>query len=231
DNNNNVLYGLNGNDTLDGKGGNDTLVGGAGADTLDGGSGIDTASYESSLAGVTVDLNLVGTAQISGGDASGDKLTAIENLIGSQFADILTGDGDNNVLAGLGGDDKLIGGAGNDTLIGGPGQDTLTGGDGADTFKLDSLDIKDLITDYNGSGAGGQGDKIDLTALFTTAAGSNISDYVQYDSTTHTLKVDANGATGGAGFVAVAVLQNAPASGTITILYDDAAHTHPQTTV
>ncbi|QDB99292.1 tandem-95 repeat protein [Mesorhizobium sp. 8] len=232
DNNNNVLLGLNGTDTLAGNDGNDTLVGGADSDTLNGGSGTDTASYESSLAGVTVDLNLVGTAQISGGDASGDNLTAIENLIGSQFADILTGDGGNNVLAGLGGDDKLIGGAGNDTLIGGPGQDTLTGGGDADTFRLDSLDIKDLITDYSGSDAGGQGDKIDLTALFTTAAGSDISDYVQYDSTTHTLKVDANGAAGGgAGFVDVAVLQNAPASGTITILYDDATHAHLQTTI
>ncbi|RUU24976.1 type I secretion C-terminal target domain-containing protein, partial [Mesorhizobium sp. M6A.T.Ce.TU.002.03.1.1] len=112
--------------------------------------------------------------------------------------------------------DAINGGAGNDTLIGGFGQDTMTGGTGADTFKLDGLDIKDLIVDYNG----GQGDKIDLTSLFDTApGGANVGDFVNYDSATGTLSVDHDGTTGGANFVDVATLSNLPAANTSTLLY------------
>ena len=90
--------------TLDGGGGDDTLNGGAGGDTLIGGSGSDTASYAASGAGVTVNLG-AGTA--SGGDAAGDTLSGIENLIGSAQADTLTGDGGDNVLEGGAGGDTL----------------------------------------------------------------------------------------------------------------------------
>ncbi|WP_292591439.1 type I secretion C-terminal target domain-containing protein, partial [Mesorhizobium sp.] len=168
--------------------------------------------YSSSLVGVTATSTL-----------------AEPHIIGSDFNDTLTGDGAVNVLYGGAGSDTINGGAGNDLLIGGLGQDTMTGGTGADTFKLDSLDIKDLITDY--SGAGGQGDKIDLSSLFDTTVGGNIADYVKYDSASHTLSVDANGTTGGANFVDVAVLQNAPAAGTINILYDDTNHTQHSVTI
>jgi Ca2+-binding RTX toxin-like protein len=118
-----VLHGNGGNDTLDGGLGNDTIIGGAGDDTIiggaggdaiDGGSGIDTASYVLSSAGVTVNLG-AGTA--SGGDAAGDTLSGIENLIGSALADTLTGDGNANRLDGGAGADVLAGGAGNDTYV------------------------------------------------------------------------------------------------------------------
>ncbi|TIR73397.1 MAG: type I secretion C-terminal target domain-containing protein, partial [Mesorhizobium sp.] len=66
---------------------------------------------------------------------------------------------------------------------------TMAGTSGADTFKLDSLDIKDLITDYHGS----EGDKIDLSALFDTAPAGNINNYVHYNSETNTVSVDASG--------------------------------------
>jgi len=65
---------------LHGNGGNDTLDGGAGGDTLIGGTGNDTASYALSGAGVTVNL---GAGTGGGGDAAGDTLSEIENLIGS----------------------------------------------------------------------------------------------------------------------------------------------------
>ncbi|TPL98813.1 type I secretion C-terminal target domain-containing protein, partial [Mesorhizobium sp. B2-3-11] len=142
--------------------------------------------------------------------------------------DQIYGTSGHDVLSGGGGNDIIYGGGGGDIIIGGTGQDELHGGTGADTFKLDNLNIKDLIADY--SGAGGEGDKIDLTALFDTAPGDNIANFVKYDSTSHTLSVDANGAAGGANFVDVAVLQNAPAAGTINLLYDDTAHVqHPIT--
>jgi Ca2+-binding RTX toxin-like protein len=125
-----VLDGGTGNDSLDGGAGNDTLIGGAGADKLAGGDGIDTADYSASPTAVTVNLTTgVGT----GGDAQGDSLTTIENLTGSKFDDVLTGDAGAN---------KLDGGAGNDVLTGGAGADVLIGGDGIDRV------------DYSASGAG-----------------------------------------------------------------------------
>ena len=109
-------------DVLTGDGGPNTLVGGAGADALNGGAGTDTADYSSSAAGVTVSLE---TGLGSGGDAQGDTLSSIENIIGSALADTLTGDGGVNTLAGGAGADVLNGGAGNDTLSGGSANDTF----------------------------------------------------------------------------------------------------------
>ena len=75
--------------------GNDALQGGAGDDIIDGnedssGLDVDTASYASATAGVTVDL-AVTTAQNTVGDGT-DTVTGIERLIGSNFADSLSGD-------------------------------------------------------------------------------------------------------------------------------------------
>ena len=67
----------------------DYLEGGFGADVIDGGDGFDIAGYELSDAGVTIDL-ATGTAQ--GGHAEGDTLTGIELIVGSSYADRLTGD-------------------------------------------------------------------------------------------------------------------------------------------
>ena len=100
---------------LTGNAGNDTLIGLGGADTLDGGTGIDTVSYVASGAGITVNLAST-TAQVSSGDASGDVLRGIENVIGSIFADRLTGDAQANILAGLQGADTIDGGSGIDTV-------------------------------------------------------------------------------------------------------------------
>jgi hypothetical protein len=119
-----------GNDQLVGGIGNDALVGGAGDDDMDGGAGTDTADYSGAAAGVTVSLDLA-TGQNTGG-AGIDTLFRIENLIGSGFADELTGTNSVNVLTGLAGDDTLDGGGDNDTLTGGDGNDTLAGGDGID---------------------------------------------------------------------------------------------------
>ena len=68
---------------------NDTLIGQDGNDTLAGGNGADTASYVGAVAGVTVALSVAG-AQNTGGDGT-DTLSSIENLIGSGFADTLSG--------------------------------------------------------------------------------------------------------------------------------------------
>ncbi|WP_214471675.1 type I secretion C-terminal target domain-containing protein, partial [Mesorhizobium sp. dw_380] len=103
----------------------------------------------------------------------------------------------------------------------------IAGTSGADTFKIDNLNIKDLIADYHGA----EGDKIDLTALFDKAPAGNIADYVHYNSATSTVSVDTTGSGNSANFVDVAVLQNAPAAGTINILYDDSTHTQQHVTI
>ncbi|MBC6443773.1 MAG: hypothetical protein GDA53_11840 [Rhodobacteraceae bacterium] len=108
------LVGSDHNDTLTGDAGNNRLKGAGGADTLDGGAGRDRAIYKGSDAGVSV--SLVSGATNTGGDAAGDVLRNIENLVGSDHNDTLTGDAGNNVIRGDAGGDTLDGGAGNDRL-------------------------------------------------------------------------------------------------------------------
>jgi VCBS repeat-containing protein len=108
-----TLNGGAGADTLAAGGGGDVLIGGAGPDKLDGGAGVDTASYANSPSGVNVSL---ATGAGSGGDAQGDALTGVENLVGTPFNDTLTGDAKDNILAGGDGKDVLDGGAGIDTV-------------------------------------------------------------------------------------------------------------------
>jgi Ca2+-binding RTX toxin-like protein len=62
-------------------------------------------------------------------------VTGVENLEGSNFNDVLSGDAGNNVLSGLVGNDSINGAAGNDTLYGGDGNDTLRGGVGDDLLS------------------------------------------------------------------------------------------------
>ncbi|MEP3892106.1 MAG: hypothetical protein ABJN69_16735 [Hellea sp.] len=138
-----TVIGSDFNDSLTGDIEANIITGGAGADILDGGDGIDTLSYESSAAGVTVNL-AAGTG--SGGDAEGDVISNFENVSGSDLNDILTGDMGSNMLEGNLGNDRLDGGAGDDVLLGGDGADTLLGGAGADVMDggagFDSVDYR-----------------------------------------------------------------------------------------
>lgn len=112
--------------------GDDTITVGDLGSFIYGGAGFDFVSYQFSPVGVSVDLS-AGTAV--GGEATGDVLTAIEGLRGSDFGNnSLTGDAGDNVIDGGALSDVLGGGAGNDTLIGGLGVDTMTGGAGNDVF-------------------------------------------------------------------------------------------------
>ena len=128
------LSGAQGDDTLNGNGGDDWMEGGSGADQLNGGGGRDTAVYVKSPQAVDVDLT---TGTGTGGNAEGDRYDSIENVQGSDFGDILTGDDGDNRLTGRDGDDQIFGEAGNDTLLGGRGADLLDGGRGTDTAEYD----------------------------------------------------------------------------------------------
>ncbi|XWK90017.1 MAG: calcium-binding protein [Phormidium sp.] len=119
DSSNNILSGLAGNDSLNGDAGNDLLNGDAGADTIDGSAGDDTVSYATSNpgtsnAGVTVNL---ATGAVSGGHAAGDVLVSVENIIGSNFNDNLTGNAGNNIINPGLGVNYAYGGDGDDLLI------------------------------------------------------------------------------------------------------------------
>ncbi|MEM7745607.1 MAG: CAP domain-containing protein [Pseudomonadota bacterium] len=130
----NTLEGTSGNDTLEGLGGDDTLIGEGGADVLYGGPGEDTADYSDSPAAIVVRLN---GSSGSGGDAAGDRLFGVENVIGSNFADTITGDGLGNSINGNGGADSLIGSGDQDELIGGAGGDQIRGNAGQDDIHGD----------------------------------------------------------------------------------------------
>lgn len=152
------------------------------ADRLDLGGGVDTVSYVFSGSAVHADL---GAGRGYSGDARGDRLIDVENLVGGDYDDLLLGssvaneltghDGD-DILEGRGGDDvlfgeigndDLLGGAGADQLIGGTGGDDLTGGADADVFVYETINDsavtgtgRDRIMDFE-QGA----DLIDLSAL------------------------------------------------------------------
>ena len=106
-----LLAGDAGANTLTGNGGDDILIGRGSGDALLGLDGIDTIDYEDSPAAVTVDLS---TGTTSGGDAADDIIDSIESVVGSAFADRLTGDAGANYLMGMAGGDTIDGGAGVD---------------------------------------------------------------------------------------------------------------------
>lgn len=157
-----VLWGGAGDDSLSGGEGDDTLTGGAGADLLDGGSGIDTADYTALTEGVEIDL----TTGILAGGAAGDRLVAVEILLGTALADRIVGDvlantfyGDNgnDWLEGVAGNDSLYGGEGRDSLKGGAGDDFLWGGAGDDNLPAEDGDDRVFGGAGNDSIGGGAG--------------------------------------------------------------------------
>jgi Ca2+-binding RTX toxin-like protein len=159
----NVLDGGAGGDTINGGDGNDTLVGGDdddtlnggngndtfdegsasnGADTMNGGAGVDTISYTARTNDVTVVMD--NTA------ASGEALetdtvnTDVENCIG--------GDGDDDIT-GNASDNQLEGGAGTDTIDGGAGEDVIDGGAGSDVIDCGAGDADILLDATTASAA------------------------------------------------------------------------------
>jgi Ca2+-binding RTX toxin-like protein len=186
-----IIFGLGGRDTIFAGSGNDFIVGGHDPDRIDGGDDVDTASYEDSLMGVVVDLV---TGRGIGGDAEGDRLFNIENLVGSRHDDFLNGNDQANVLVGgggldfldgRGGDDHLFGGSGDDILHGGAGADEIVGGPGTDTVTYGDSPVVVPLGGYNGvvvslqEGLGYSGDADgDTLASIENVAGSDHDDFL-----------------------------------------------------
>jgi Ca2+-binding RTX toxin-like protein len=106
------LIGSAQNDLLIGDGQLNFIRGGLGADVLNGAGGLDFADYRRATTSVTVDL---ANPANNTGEAAGDTFIAIEAIRGSDFADVLVGDGGDNILRGGLGADVLNGADGSDS--------------------------------------------------------------------------------------------------------------------
>lgn len=139
---------------------NNILAGNQGNNIFLGMGGRDTASFAFASGAVN--------ASLSAGKATGagqDFFVSIESLVGSGFADRLSGDGLGNMLKG---------GAGADTLTGGGARDILIGQAGSDVFDFNALSdsgglasTRDLITDL------ASGDRIDLRTIDAISGGAD----------------------------------------------------------
>jgi hypothetical protein len=150
---------------------------------IDGGGGRNTLDYSAYTSGVGVTVNLTdGTVdRVS-------KLSNVENIIGTQYADILVGDANANSIQGTGGRDLIIGGLGADTLDGGADEDILIGG----TTAYDTIDksLQAISTAWNGPGK--------TLSRFTTLNhdGVGFGNLIKLDSWTVTNDTDKDVMTG-----------------------------------
>jgi diguanylate cyclase (GGDEF)-like protein len=134
-----ALYGSGGKDTLDGGDGNDTLGGGFGGDSIKGGPGNDTVTYSYFTFPVAVSLD--GAANDGIQNDHSNVASDVENVIGGQGADTLTGNALSNMLDGGPGRDVLRADGGDDTIRARDGErDDVGCGGGHDTVTADNVD-------------------------------------------------------------------------------------------
>jgi VCBS repeat-containing protein len=183
-----TLDGGAGNDTLSGGLGDDALIGGPGNDMLDGADGTDTVDYSQDGGPHGVIVNLSDqpiSADIGYGASTVAAMSAIDTF------------GDIDILSGI---DNIVGTEYRDVLVGPGNGVTLTGGGGADTFMLTGINVADVIADYN-QAEGDTIDLTALYHEFTAANAENgtmsasefLADHVQYDENTGALSVDMDG--------------------------------------
>jgi Ca2+-binding RTX toxin-like protein len=161
------IFGGDGNDQLSAGDGNDTLVGGAGNDQLRGGGGIDTAIFSGSA--VLVDLK---EGSAVGSDTSGsDRVSGIENVVGTFGGDLIGGNAGANVLRGDLGGDVLRGDGGADRFVyANVADSTPKGADQILDFSRaqgDRIDLRDV--DANEQAGGNQAFTFIGQAPFTGA--------------------------------------------------------------
>ena len=106
--------------------------------------GPNAAGFISSVAGI------VGGFTIANG-------VVIENALGGNAGDTITGNAFANLLYGFSGNDRLYGGNGDDRLDGGTGNDVLNGGNGIDTLFVGGVvgvTINLSLTGWQSTGGG-----------------------------------------------------------------------------
>ncbi|MDP4823645.1 MAG: hypothetical protein NWR47_06830, partial [Aestuariivirgaceae bacterium] len=149
-----VIFATGYADTLKGSAANESFAGFAGNDVIDGGGGRNTVRYDfdydfgqgllrngkwgSGTGGTTgVSVNLA-TGIARDGLGGQDKLSKIQEVFGTRYADNMTAADTGSEFWGEGGNDILKGGAGSDILHGGSGKNVMYGGDGDDIFHVSS---------------------------------------------------------------------------------------------
>lgn len=137
-NNADTIYTSAGNDWVNGRNGNDLFYGSAGDDTLDGGSGTDTIDYSNATGSMNINLN---TATATGWGT--DTISNFENVVGSNFDDVITVRNANGTVDGLTGSDTVnVSFASSSTVnmgtINGGGYFTLSAG--SRTFTIRNVD-------------------------------------------------------------------------------------------
>lgn len=100
-------------------------------------SGIDSLNASMVTSALRLDLNPGGVSTIDDAQLTINDSTQIENAIGGDGNDYISGNAVANELRGMRGNDQIFGLAGNDTISGGDGDDLIYGGAGDD--ELDHL--------------------------------------------------------------------------------------------
>ncbi|MGD1698437.1 calcium-binding protein [Dapis sp. BLCC M229] len=144
-------------DEIFGEKGNDIIYGAGGADTINGGEGSDTVSYKDVNQGTGIKVNLSQGRAVRDGFGSQDTLIDIENVVGSDYGDLIRGSKVGNILNGGKGNDSIYGHDGNDRIFGGDGNDSLYSIRGNST--LSGGNNNDFLSGGDGDGSldGGQG--------------------------------------------------------------------------
>lgn len=124
-----IFVGTSGADIFVGTEGDDYFESFSGDDSIDGGLGVDTVSYEGSTQYIILSLH---DTSANGGEAAGDVISNIENVVGTYLDDRIEGNPLKNILIGGDGDDKIYGLSGHDHLYGGDGEDRIKGGKNKD---------------------------------------------------------------------------------------------------
>ena len=161
------LVGDGGANVLRGGPGNDLFVGGLGADTMLGGTDIDVVDYSAFAIGVNVSLTL-------GTGPDGDVISEIENITGSAFGDVLTGNNGANTMRG---------GAGNDFMVAGNGADLMIGGADNDEVSYETATTGVFVNLITGTGANGG-----VLQQIENIRGSAFGDVLQGDNGANTIR-------------------------------------------
>jgi len=160
-----MLQGSRFADILIGSADHNVIEGGAGADTIDGLGGNDWLSYENAAAAIAINLD---SGSGWAGDATGDRVSGVENLRGTPFGDYLFGDTGANILRGDAGADVLYGGANSDTIY----------------YSTSALAVRVDLSTNSASGGDADGDTlVSVENVFATA----FDDTLIGDSASNTL--------------------------------------------
>jgi Ca2+-binding RTX toxin-like protein len=116
--------------------GDDTIYASDSEQILNGGEGIDTISFVNSNAGVNVNLS---TGISSGGYSQGDIIVNFENIVGTDFDDILVGNSKDNIFYAKNGNNIIDGGDGYDIVV----------IDGSLKEYYNGTNLNNIVTDFN----------------------------------------------------------------------------------